>query len=595
MPPKKNYEFNEPLDCLRFLTDNIAVIANTSQCAGLLALLPASRAPVRKQAMILEGVFYDIARKAEAARRNVKNPMARRISASHVMAAAALLGIVERPGQHTDSKLKTTKTIRQKYAGEWLYPERINERHVRDDEDIYLAAMLDALSETLDGRPPFEYVNWEALTKVVQQQGLHSPDDLRFDRSLFHVIRTLETRREHASSFYDCANRIDDALARYRDWNQHGTHDAGAVLHRFDFLCREFFDKSVYELIGNVKIKGEGPEYSPHELLPFCKYSIGASMVLVEGGNDAFTGELVKPFFMSVYPVTTYEWHFFLQRFGWKERSDTWNKLLSNTSWLSFTPIMRWPAVGMAFYDCVTYCFWLWHRTPYHFRLPAEAEWNFAATGGEHLRFPWGNDERSNAGRYLTPGEPYPVAVDDLPPAGPYALSGLSGNVWEYTSTLWRGDDPVSDSDIVIPDLAQALAGHRWWRADNRTPRIMDEYSWKKDVKLVMKGGSYELGSEWGEVSTRIYTSFFNAGRHGGFRLAVSAIKDSATGMYVPKPSPFVNSESSQVQLLSSQDLVGKPTPGMTFAGCEVAVTANPLGPPKGDSSWAELLRARYE
>jgi formylglycine-generating enzyme required for sulfatase activity len=45
----------------------------------------------------------------------------------------------------------------------------------------------------------------------------------------------------------------------------------------------------------------------------------------------------------------------------------------------------------MKFFDTVLYCHWHWLTTPYRLRLPTEAEWNFAATGGEKMRFPSGN------------------------------------------------------------------------------------------------------------------------------------------------------------------------------------------------------------
>src|SRR5260370_21793784 len=66
-----------------------------------------------------------------------------------------------------------------------------------------------------------------------------------------------------------------------------------------------------------------------------------------------------------------------------------------------------------------------------------------------------------------------------------------------YTSTLWRGSEPVTDSNISIPDLAFALAHERWWMADARIPRkIQSEnrrQSWRGVVQLVIKGGSYTM------------------------------------------------------------------------------------------------------
>lgn len=601
MPPRKIYDLNEPLDCLRFLADKIMVPQNTVQCAGLLDLLPprvifpgASR---ETKIAFLANYMNTVIHGARNARNNPVAPIATRTAASHVMAAGALLGIVEAPRQHDDgnrnTKLKTTKDIRQGYAGQWVYPEKTSGRRVRDHECEYLTALLDALRETLNGRPLFEHFGSDVLAKVAQRQGLQSPDDLRLDRSLFHVVRTLETRREHASPDY--ARRIDEALALYREWNQQGSYNAGFILQRFDSLCRDLLDRPVYDLIGRIKIGGECPRYGPHEMLPFCQYPNGESLSFVPGGTDSFTGETVEPFFMAVYPVTAYEWHHFLQKFDWPEGRNTWNRLFPEVDWLALPDVPRWPAVGMTFYDCVAYCFWLWHRTPYHFRLPTEAEWNFAATGGKRLCFPWGNRPNFKLGRYTAFDVPQaPGPVDELSPAGPHSIAGLSGNVWEYTSTLWQGEDAVPNSSVVVPDLALALASYRWWKSDTRAPKNMDERSWRNDIKLVIKGGSYALGPKYGEIGQRSYSSFFNAGAYGGLRIVVSAIRNENADQYVPKSSPFVNADVSQVQLISSLDFAGNRVPGLTFGGCEVGTTLHTLGPPKGDSSWDELLRRRY-
>ncbi len=50
------------------------------------------------------------------------------------------------------------------------------------------------------------------------------------------------------------------------------------------------------------------------------------------------------------------------------------------------------PVVGVSWYEAYAYCKWLSDATGETYRLPTEAEWEFAARGTQSLIFPWGND-----------------------------------------------------------------------------------------------------------------------------------------------------------------------------------------------------------
>ncbi len=119
-------------------------------------------------------------------------------------------------------------------------------------------------------------------------------------------------------------------------------------------------------------------------------------------------------------------------------------------------------------------------------RLPTEAEWEWAATGPEQHRYPWGDQpepscDRVDYTRFGAPkweaggdigcggGGPSPVGShplgDRVWPGG--ALHDLAGNVWEWVedSFLAYSPDPVTDP-VVRGDVAvHVIRGGGWNRS----------------------------------------------------------------------------------------------------------------------------------
>lgn len=104
----------------------------------------------------------------------------------------------------------------------------------------------------------------------------------------------------------------------------------------------------------------------------------------------------------------------------------------------------RQPVVGVTWYEAVAFCNWLGSRegnTPRRnrYRLPTEAEWEYAARGvGDTRNFPWG--DRFERGRANTAemgiGRTTPVDYFSRG-VSPFGVWDMSGNVFEWTLSRW--------------------------------------------------------------------------------------------------------------------------------------------------------------
>jgi len=101
-------------------------------------------------------------------------------------------------------------------------------------------------------------------------------------------------------------------------------------------------------------------------------------------------------------------------------------------------------------YDDITqqYIPWLNQITGQTYRLPSEAEWEYAARAGSTTKYSWGNDIGRNQANCDGCGSEWDnektVRVKSFA-ANRFGLYDMHGNVWEWTQDCWN------DSYIAAP------------------------------------------------------------------------------------------------------------------------------------------------
>lgn len=165
-----------------------------------------------------------------------------------------------------------------------------------------------------------------------------------------------------------------------------------------------------------------------------------------EGGllNDQPRHRVFVPAFeMARVAVTTAEYARFLDDTG-HERPAGWQEPRFAGG--------RQPAVGVSWFDAVAYCEWLSARTGRTFRLPTEAEREWAARGGRDVEYPWGDAPLDRDGPLRRPD---PVGCDE---ANSLGLHDMGAGVHEWCADWY---DPLYYAVSPIVDPRGPLSGRR--------------------------------------------------------------------------------------------------------------------------------------
>ena len=226
----------------------------------------------------------------------------------------------------------------------------------------------------------------------------------------------------------------------------------------------------------------------------------------VETGHKDDEGPLhsvkISPFWMSSHEMTwdIYE-HFVYQDFDQTKNLGVDAISRPSKPYLDMTFGMGkegHPAVGMTQYNAVQFCKWLYTRTGVFYRLPTEAEWEYACRAGTETAFSFGNDTTRIAEYvwFSTNSLEITHAIGSKKP-NQWGLYDMHGNVAEwtldqyipnyYSQNTGKVQDPVAIAKTLYPhsvrggsfqDAAPALrsaarrgSDARWKRMDPQIPK----------------------------------------------------------------------------------------------------------------------------
>jgi formylglycine-generating enzyme required for sulfatase activity len=132
--------------------------------------------------------------------------------------------------------------------------------------------------------------------------------------------------------------------------------------------------------------------------------------------------------------------------------------------------------INVSWSDALAYTEWLLRKTGEPYRLPSEAEWEYAARAGTTTPFSWGNtitpDQANYDGTSAYNGGTtgvYRKMTAEVGgfPANWFGLHDMAGNVWQWVEDTWHDHYQGAPSD-----------GSAWITEDSNSSRVVRGGSW---------------------------------------------------------------------------------------------------------------------
>jgi formylglycine-generating enzyme required for sulfatase activity len=252
---------------------------------------------------------------------------------------------------------------------------------------------------------------------------------------------------------------------------------------------------------------GKTESFKDHEhgpemvVVPKGKFMMGSTdkeiAALTKEYGDYFKDEgpqhrvtIPAPFAIGRYAVTFAEWDAFVAAGGGSHRPE-------DEGWGRGDR----PVINVSWDDIQAYLEWLRQMTGKDYRLPSEAEWEYAARAGTTTPFWWGSSistqQANYDGNYTFGGgsvgewRQKTVPVKSFDP-NPWGLYQVHGNVWEWCADPWHKDykGAPGDGSVWGHEGDDSLRVHRGgsWYLNPRFLRSADRFRFIPVIR------SYNIG-----------------------------------------------------------------------------------------------------
>ncbi len=222
-----------------------------------------------------------------------------------------------------------------------------------------------------------------------------------------------------------------------------------------------------------------------------CPEMIGLATGQYTMGSDnendrAFPPHAVSidyPFSISRFEITTDQWNLCVDKGGCTENEE--NRINESD---------RTPAINISWQDTQDYVEWISETTGNEYRLPTEAEWEYAARAGTSSDYWWGNEPENalancrGCGGYWE--QKLPANIDEFP-ANAFGLHAMLGGVSEWVQDCWNStfsNSPADGTPYETGDCTVGVLRGGSWKNDSRYLRSATRTKFDQDVRYLTNG-----------------------------------------------------------------------------------------------------------
>lgn len=189
------------------------------------------------------------------------------------------------------------------------------------------------------------------------------------------------------------------------------------------------------------------------------------------------------------------------------------------------------PALAMTQYNAIQFCKWLYARTGVFYRLPTEAEWEYACRAGSSNEFSFGDDEKIlEQYAWFKSNSNKKTQEVGLKKPNAWGLHDMYGNVAEWTYDQYTTDFYTNSADTKNPVAVP----------DKLYPLVVRGGSYDDDAKYLRSAARTASEPAWKQIDPQIPKSnwWFPEAPFIGIRLVRPAVqpKKAEIDAYYNKP-----------------------------------------------------------